>query len=91
MKETLQKEISELMEMKEMIQSELFQKYIAKPMKAERDRLRTAFFSDSLKESWRKGGKQEGIKLFMDIIESIHTDLKNKTYEYDTLEDSEGR
>lgn len=68
-----------------MISSPTFQKYFSKPMKEERDKLRTAFFSDTLKDSWRKGGKQEGIKVFMDIVQNIHADLKNKLSE---LEDS---
>lgn len=86
--ETLQNEVNELIEMEMMIQNPLFQKYFAKPMKEERDKLRTAFFSDSLKESWRKGGKQEGIKLWMSLVENIHADLKNKKNEL-ALENSE--
>ncbi len=82
---TLQQEIEELMAMHNMIETKVFQKYLAKPMKEERDKLRTAFFSDSLKDSWRKGGKQEGIQVFMKLIENVHLDLKNKLAE---LEDS---
>jgi len=82
---TLQAEIEELMAMHNMIETKVFQKYLAKPMKEERDKLRTAFFSDSLKDSWRKGGKQEGIQVFMKLIENVHLDLKNKLAE---LEDS---
>lgn len=78
---TLQEEVNELLEVSMMIQNPLFQKYFAKPMKEERDKLRTAFFSDSLKESWRKGGKQEGIKLWMTLVEQVHTDLNNKKLE----------
>lgn len=82
---TLQAEIEELMAMHNMIETKVFQKYLAKPMKEERDKLRTAFFSDSLKDSWRKGGKQEGIQVFMKLVENVHLDLKNKLAE---LEDS---
>lgn len=82
---TLQAEIEELMAMHNIIETKVFQKYLAKPMKEERDKLRTAFFSDSLKDSWRKGGKQEGIQVFMKLIENVHLDLKNKLAE---LEDS---
>jgi hypothetical protein len=84
---TLQAEIEELMAMHNMIETAVFQKFLAKPMKEERDKLRTAFFSDTLKESWRKGGKQEGLQVFMKLIENIHLDLKNKLQE---LEDSKG-
>lgn len=85
--QTLQEEIAELMTMHNTIQSAVFQKYLMKPMKEERDKLRTAFFSDSLKEQWRKGGKQEGINVFLNLIENIHSDLKNKLQE---VEDSRG-
>lgn len=81
MEKTLQAEIGELLTVKEMIQTELFQRYFAKPMKEERDKLRTAFFSDSLKESWRKGGKQEGIECFFKIVEGVHQELKDKIEE----------
>jgi hypothetical protein len=83
----LQSEVETLIGLKHLIESEEFQKHFAKPMKAERDKLRTAFFSDSLKESWRKGGKQEGIKLFMDLVAQIPIDLKNKKYELDNFEE----
>lgn len=82
---TLQQEVEELMAIHNMIETAVFQKYLAKPMKEERDKLRTAFFSDSLKEAWRKGGKQEGLQVFMKLVENIHLDLKNKLRE---LEDS---
>ena len=82
---TLQESVNELMAMHNLIESKVFQKYLYKPMKEERDKLRTAFFSDSLKESWRKGGKQEGIKLFMTLVENVNMDLNNQLKE---LEDS---
>lgn len=84
--QTLQSEVAELVAIANMIENPLFQKYLAKPMKEERDKLRTAFFSDSLKESWRKGGKQEGIQVFMKLVENIHTDLKNKLNELNNSE-----
>lgn len=82
---TIQEEIDELMAMHNLIESKVFQKYLYKPMKEERDKLRTAFFSDSLKDSWRKGGKQEGIKIFMTLVENVNMDLTNKLKE---IEDS---
>ena len=87
-KETLQAEIQRFIEAKEMIESGCFQEFFAKPMKKERDKLRTAFFSDTLKESWRKGGKQEGIEVFMKIVEQVPVDLKNKVFELEQIEDS---
>ncbi len=86
MEQTLRDELDELVAMHNIIETKVFQKFLAKPMKEERDKLRTAFFSDTLKESWRKGGKQEGIKLFMTLVENVNLDLKNKLAE---IEDSE--
>lgn len=83
---TLKDEVAELMAIKNMVQTEVFQKYFAKPMKEERDKLRTDFFSDDLKESWRKGGKQEGIQIWMSLVEQANVDLKNKLEELETLE-----
>ena len=85
-KETLQNEINELMELKRMIELQSFQERVYKPMVEERNKLRTAFFSDTVKESWRKGGKQEGIKIFLKLIEEIPNDLKNKMDEFNSLE-----
>lgn len=78
---TTQQEIDELLAAKVMIESELFQKFFAKPLKEKRDALRTAFFSDSLKESWRKGGKQEGLNEFFDILRWVPSELKSKIHE----------
>ncbi len=85
---TLKDEVAELMAIKNMVQTEVFQKYFAKPMKEERDKLRTDFFSDDLKESWRKGGKQEGIQFWMSLVEQANVDLKNKLEELETLENT---
>lgn len=86
--QTLQTEIEELTAMHNMIETKVFQKYLAKPLKEERDKLRTAFFSDSIKESWRKGGKQEGLTFMMKLLENIHNDLRDKLHEkkeYETM------
>jgi hypothetical protein len=85
MDDDLQSEYNDLLAAKEMIESETFQRFFAGPIKKERDALRTAFFSDSLKESWRKGGRQEGLNVFIDILKQIPNELKNKKNE---MEDS---
>lgn len=88
--QTLQDEIAELMTLHNYIESEVFQKYLVKPMTEERNKLRTAFFSDSLKESWRKGGRQEGIKFWMNLVEQVNVDLKNKLEEQKIEDSSRG-
>ena len=83
-KQTLQTEIDELVMMRDLIDSEVFQKFIAKPMSKAKKKLTAEphdFFVNDVKESWRKGGKLEGIEVYMKLIEGIHVDLKTKLYE----------
>jgi hypothetical protein len=81
---TLQEELEELYELKRMIESRVFQKYLAKPLREKEDSIKSDFFSDSLKESWKKGGKIDGIEEFFKLLK-IDTDIKNKK---DELEQS---
>lgn len=81
---TLQTEIDELVMMRDLIDSEVFQKFIAKPMSRAKKKLTSEphdFFVNDVKESWRKGGKLEGIEVYMKLVEGIHVDLKNKLHE----------
>lgn len=82
---TLQKQLEELYELKRMIESEVFQAYLCQPLREQQDKLRLNFFSDSLKDSWRKGGKFEGIQEFFNLLK-IDTDIKNLK---DEIEQSE--
>jgi hypothetical protein len=68
--------------LRRIIESEVFQEGIIKPLRKEQEKIKNNFFSDSLKESWRKGGRQEGIQMFFDNLKKIHEEVK-------TLEDSE--
>lgn len=76
-KEELEREIAELSGLKYIIESDLFQSKIVAVLDRERKKIRTCFFSDSLKDSWRKGGKKEGIDLFFKILKDIHIELKD--------------
>lgn len=82
-KAQIARELEELMAAVRMIESDTFQKFIVKPLRDEEDKLKTAFFSDSLKDAWRKGGKKEGIELFFKILKNIHIDEKNKRFDLD--------
>ena len=74
---TLQEDLEELYELKRIIESRVFQKYLAKPLREIQDNIQSDFFSDSLKESWKKGGKIEGIEEFFKLLD-IGSDIKNK-------------
>ena len=79
--ETLRYKLDELIELKGHISSEVFQKYIVKPMRAYEKEQRNDFFSDSLKNSWRKGGRVEGVKKFFSTLEQVEVDLGNVKHE----------
>lgn len=82
---TIQAELEELFEIKHLIESEVFQKYLCKPLREKQDSIKSDFYSDSLKESWKKGGKIEGIEEFFDILKEINVSITNKR---DEIEDS---
>jgi hypothetical protein len=73
--------LGELYDLKAMIESPLFQENIVKPLRDEQGKIRNNFFSDSLKESWRKGGRIEGIELFFDNLKKINEQIKTKQFE----------
>lgn len=73
--------LDELYELKLWIETPIFQKYLCKPLREKQGKLKVNFFSDSLKESWRKGGKHEGIEEFFNILKEIDIEIKNTKYE----------
>lgn len=81
MDETLRKQYEELSTLKSWIQTDEFQKYLAKPMREYEKEQKNNFFSDSLKESWRKGGRVEATQHFFSLLEQIEVDLKNVRHE----------
>ena len=73
--------LDELYELKLWIETPLFQKYLCKPLRDKQGKLKVNFFSDTLKESWRKCEKHEGIEEFFNILKEIDTEIKNTKYE----------
>lgn len=74
--------LGELYDLKAIIENPLFQEHIVKPLRKEQGNIRNNFFSDSLKESWRKGGRIEGIELFFDNLKKINEELNSKQIEH---------
>ncbi len=72
-----EQERGELIELRRHIESDAFQKWIAKPMRDYRNEQNNDFFSDDLKESWRKGGRVEGVEKFLTLIKIIDETIKN--------------
>ena len=84
---TLQEELEELIDIKSQIESKVFQKYICKPLREKQDSIKTDFYSDSLKESWRKGGNLDGIEEFFSTLRQIDVDFKNKRDELESQQE----
>jgi hypothetical protein len=78
---TLRIEYQELIRMKEMIETDEFQKYIMKPIYEELDKLKNAYDCESLRELHTVKGKKQGIKTIIEILKNIDAELKNKQYE----------
>lgn len=74
----LKQEYDELLDIRTVIENSNFQKYIVERMRKYQDNQRNNFFSDSLKESWRKGGRVEAVKFFFENLKQIDVDFKNK-------------
>jgi hypothetical protein len=60
-----------------MIESQDFQEHFCKPLREKQNELRLNFFSDSLKDAWKKGGKYQGIEEFFEILKQLNVDIKN--------------
>lgn len=74
-------ELAELQAIKEMIESDVFKKFLIKPIKEEKDALSVKFFPKDLKDSYRIGGKAEGLQFFVDLLEDIDSVYRNVLYE----------
>lgn len=79
----LQLELNELLELKGMIGSDVFQKFFFTPIKKELDNLKSAYDCQTLNELNRLKGRKDGLELFFNVIERIDTDIANKKYEID--------
>jgi hypothetical protein len=83
---TLQEELDELIEIRGIIEHPLFQKKIVNPLRDYQASVKSDFFADSLKESWRKGGQLEGSEQFFQILKQLNSDFINKKHELDIAE-----
>lgn len=61
-------DFSELYELQTIVEGPVFQKFIAEPMKKYIKAQKNNFFSDDLKDAWRKGGRVEGARELFRIL-----------------------
>lgn len=78
---TLQDKLNDLIAVRYIIQNPLFQKFFVEKMREKQDELKVSFFSDSLKDAWRKGGKLQGLNEFFETLKEIDNEYKNTRYE----------
>lgn len=80
----LKSEVEELINVKQIIENPLFQKFFVAKLREKQNALNVNFFSDSLKDAWRKGGKLEGLNEFFEILKEIDVDYRNKRDELES-------
>lgn len=74
--DSIKDDYNELSGIKTIIESEPFQKYIAKPMEKQRESLKYAYQCESLKELHAMKGKKQGIDAFFSILKDIDNRYK---------------
>lgn len=74
-------ELQELLDLKGIINGDLFKKYISKPIYESLSELKDAYDCETLNELHRTKGEKKGLKTFTDIVENIDTKIENKRSE----------
>lgn len=74
--DALERERSELLEVKQMVESELFQKYFAEKIHKKKKALKSAYDCKNMEELKKTQGKAEGYEEFYKCIQEIDTNLK---------------
>ncbi len=75
---TLRREINDLIEARDVKNSEVFQKYFVQPVYERLDALKAAYDCDTLKELHRLKGEKAGLKFFINLLKSIDENIKIK-------------
>jgi hypothetical protein len=74
-------ELQELLDLKGIINGDLFKKYISSPIYEALNELKDAYDCETLIELSRTKGEKKGLKVFTDIVETINTKIENKRSE----------
>lgn len=86
MMDDLKLELEELNDLKGMVNSDTFRKYILEPMQKEVDELKPAYDCDTLRQLNTLKGKEQGLRTFFSLIENIDTRINNKQLEINQLD-----
>jgi len=81
---TLRKEVDDLYDLKQKIESESFQTYIMKPLYEELDKIKNAYDCESLRELATIKGRKQGITFLLKLLKQTDVDRQNKKYELES-------
>lgn len=71
-----QKELELLIELQWALKGETFKKYLLEPIEEYKQKQKNNFFSDSLKDSWRKGGRAEAVDELLKQLQIIDEEVE---------------
>ena len=74
-------ELQELLDLRGMMDGELFKKYLTEPLRKELEELKGAYDCESLKELYATKGHKKGLKAFLDKVDGIDRQIENKRLE----------
>lgn len=75
-KDSLEQELSDLIDVKHMIEGELFQKFFASPIILEDKALKNAYECENMEELNFVKGKHEGLRKLTSIVDEIESRMK---------------
>ena len=84
MDKALHQKHAELFEIKKIIETREFQKYIAEPMKKYQDSLAKSYDCKTLNELATLKGKKKGSDKFFETLKEINNDFKNTSFEIES-------
>ncbi len=70
-KEDLERELAELIDVKHLVEGELFQKYFATPFYQEKKKLKTAYDCKNMYDLKYTQGRYEGLQKLFDVVDEI--------------------
>jgi hypothetical protein len=82
----IKRQFDELIRMREMIESDEFQKFIMKPLYEEIGKLKDAYDCESLRELHAIKGKKQGLKWMIENLKELDIALKNAKHDIETLD-----
>lgn len=80
---TLQEELDEIIQLRAMIESGVFQKRLMKPLMKELDKVKNAYDCKTLSELATVKGKKDGLMFMLKLLKQVNQDYLDKKLEID--------